>query len=76
MKIVHCKQCGTRLSNNEIALNIKIFGKQVGVIKCYDCLADLLDCNSGKLRNMALYYKNTGCSVFQTKYTEEGVSNE
>ncbi|WMJ87002.1 hypothetical protein [Anaerocolumna sp. MB42-C2] len=76
MKTVQCKHCGTRIGNDEIALNIKIFGKQVGMIRCYDCLANFLDCNSDKLRNMALFYKNTGCSVFLMKYTDEGVSNE
>ncbi len=76
MKTVYCQHCGEKIYNDEIALNIKIFGKQVGGIRCYDCLSAFLGCNSGKLREISLFYKNTGCSVFQNKYTYEGELNE
>ncbi|ROR27403.1 hypothetical protein EDD66_106100 [Mobilisporobacter senegalensis] len=76
MKEAHCKHCGKRIYNDEIALNIKIFGKQVGYIRCYDCLSEFLGCKSDKLRKTSLFYKNTGCSIFQVKYTYEGEPNE
>ncbi len=76
MKIVHCSHCGIRTRNDEIALNIKIFGKQVGTIRCYNCLSEFLGCDSAQLKRMSLYYKNSGCSVFKNKYTDEGELNE
>jgi hypothetical protein len=76
MKTVHCNHCGIRTGNDEIALNIKIFGKQVGTIRCYNCLSEFLGCDSGQLKRMSLHYKDSGCSVFQNKYTEEGALNE
>lgn len=69
MKIVHCAKCNIVVKNEEIALNIKIIGKQIGMIRCYNCLADALACDVTKLEKMANYYKSTGCSIFQRKYT-------
>lgn len=76
MKAVHCQFCGKRIGNDEIAINIKLFGKQVSFIRCYDCLAGFLGCKKDKLRKTALFYKSTGCSIFQRKYTYEGERNE
>jgi hypothetical protein len=76
MKTVHCQHCGKRIHNDEIALNIKIFGKQVGNIRCYDCLSAFLNCKYEKLISITQFYKNTGCSVFQIKYTYEGDPDE
>lgn len=57
------------VDNDEIALNIKILGKQIGTVLCIECLAKDLDCDVNKLKDMANYYKSTGCHIFQRKYT-------
>jgi hypothetical protein len=71
MKIIYCRSCNNKVKNDEIALNIKIFGKQIGAIKCYDCLAEFLNCKSSKLMELSEYYKKTRCSIFNTRYVQE-----
>lgn len=68
MRIVCCTDCKSKVINDEIAINIKILGKQIGSVRCYDCLSKALSCESIKLKELAEYYKVTGCTVFQTKY--------
>ncbi|MGB4658914.1 MAG: hypothetical protein WBI07_07035 [Mobilitalea sp.] len=72
MRVVHCRDCGKTVSNDEVALNIKIYGKQIGAVSCYDCMAGHLVCEPSKLIQLTEFYKSTGCSIFQTKYTEKG----
>lgn len=69
MKIVYCTNCNLVVNNDEVALNIKILGKQIGAVRCFDCLANVLDCDTAKLKELAKYYKKSGCSIFQRKYT-------
>jgi hypothetical protein len=70
MKKLNCHCCNKRIDNNEIALNLKLLGKQIGIFRCYQCLSEYLSCEEKKLEEMAEYYKNSGCIVFQTNYTD------
>jgi hypothetical protein len=69
MKKVLCHDCGKNINNYENALNLKLLGKQIGTFRCYGCLAKHLGCEAKKLIEMAEYYKNSGCFLFQTNYT-------
>lgn len=69
MKKVHCHKCTKELSNNEIALNLKLLGKHIGTLHCYQCLSEHLCCDTDKLKGLAERYKSSGCLLFQTKYT-------
>jgi hypothetical protein len=70
MKKVNCHDCRKIIDNNEIALNLKLLGKQIGMFRCYHCLSYYLDCEAVKLKEMAEYYKSSGCIMFQTNYTD------
>jgi len=72
MKKTYCQICRRRTCNDEIALNIKIFGKQIGTIRCYDCLSKFINCDVSKLKEVSEFYKSTGCIIFRTQYTLEG----
>ena len=69
MRKVYCSVCKAIVVNDEIAINIKLLGKQIGTVKCYDCLANALSCKSSKLKELVQYYKVTGCTVFKTIFT-------
>lgn len=72
MKTVSCYSCNREVYNDEIALNIKLFGKHIGVVYCYDCLSHRLSCEVTELIKLSDYYKNTGCTIFKTQFTREG----
>ena len=69
MKVVHCHLCGTRMQNDEIALNLKLLGRQIGVTKCLPCLAEFLGCDEQELNIRMQQYKETGCLLFTRQYT-------
>jgi hypothetical protein len=68
MKEVHCAGCNKKVTNDEIAVNIKILGKQIGIIRCYDCLAAFLNCSRAKLLELSEHYKSSGCNFFKINY--------
>lgn len=72
MKVIRCQDCSQKLCNDEIALNLKIFGKYIGNFHCSSCLSVTLGCDIEKLKEMMFYYKNSGCFLFQTAYTDLG----
>ncbi len=69
MKKVHCHKCRAELSNNEIALNLKLLGKHIGTLHCYQCLSEHLCCETARLEELAEQYKSSGCLLFQRNYT-------
>ena len=70
MKVLYCHDCNNKISNDEIALNLKLLGKQIGVFRCSSCLSAVLGCEIELLKKMTDYYKNSGCILFQTTYTD------
>ncbi|WP_313132069.1 hypothetical protein [Anaerocolumna sp.] len=70
MKEVHCAICNKNVKNDEIALNVKILGKQLGSIRCYDCLAAVMNCSTSKLTELSDYYKSSGCNLFKINYLQ------
>jgi hypothetical protein len=72
VKKINCCDCKKEIEDNEIALNLKLLGKQIGKYRCYHCLSGHLGCEAGKLKEMAHFYKSSGCFLFQIKYTCQG----
>jgi hypothetical protein len=70
MKAIHCHDCDQIVSNDEIALNMKLFGKYIGTYRCNRCLSEALGCEVERLEKMVSYYKNSGCNLFQIYYTD------
>ena len=74
MKAVCCAGCGRRTSADEVALNQKLLGMQIGRFFCVDCLAVRLDTTAAYLQKLIAHFKEKGCTYF-TRLVEES-SNE
>ncbi len=70
MKVIHCCDCNRKLTNDEVAVNIKLLGKCIGTFRCKHCLSAALGCELEKMSEMIAYFKNSGCILFQTLYTD------
>lgn len=64
MKAVTCLACCKVLDKNEVALNQRLLGIQLGAFRCIDCLAQKLDMPPAYLQNLIFYFKETGCTYF------------
>ena len=74
MKAVHCAGCGKRISGDEVALNQKLLGMQIGRFFCIECLAVRLDTAPDYLQKLIVQFKEKGCTYF-TRLMEDS-SNE
>ena len=74
MKAVHCAGCGKRISGDEVALNQKLLGMQIGSFFCIECLAVRLDTAPDYLQKLIVQFKEKGCTYF-TRLMEDS-SNE
>lgn len=68
MKKISCNQCKECLSNDEIAINIKLLGKQIATLRCYGCLSNILSCPEQELIKRTKYFKEMGCQLFYLDY--------
>lgn len=64
MKAVFCAGCGRRTSADEVALNQKLLGVQIGRFFCIRCLAARLDTTTEYLQKMIVHFKEKGCTYF------------
>jgi len=64
MKTTYCRDCGTVLCGREIALSLKLLGRQTGAFRCFCCLAGALGAKADDLRELADYYYAGGCTLF------------
>lgn len=64
MKAVFCAGCGKRASADEVALNQKLLGMQIGRFFCISCLARKLDTETEYLQNLILRFRKNGCAYF------------
>lgn len=64
MKAVFCPECGTRTSTDEVALNLKLFGMQIGNFYCIDCLSRRLKVAPEQLMQLIVRFKEKGCTYF------------
>lgn len=70
MKAVFCKECKAPVTSDEVALNQRLLGMQIGAFYCTDCLAGRLHTTSGRLRMLISRFKEMGCAYF-TRLVEE-----
>ena len=60
-----CIACGKEpLSKDEIGINKKLLGEQVGNFYCMDCLADYLEVKTQDLLDKIEEFKEEGCKLF------------
>ena len=64
MKAVSCAGCGKRASTDEVALNQKLLGTQIGRFFCIHCLASRLDTTPDYLQKLIVQFKEKGCTYF------------
>lgn len=60
-----CKACGKKLTSDEIALHMKLFGKMSKKFMCLDCQAAYLRVDRGQLEKVIeMYHKSGTCVLF------------
>ena len=65
MKIT-CEVCGTEdIEKDVVALNKKLFDKNVKQFYCLTCMADVLEVTEEDLRNKIEEFKEDGCTLFK-----------
>ena len=64
MKAVRCAECGAELSIDEVALNQRLLGMQIGRFFCLDCLAKRMCTTAEHLRILIARFKERGCAYF------------
>lgn len=63
-----CKQCGRGLTSDEIALSMKLQGKQTRSYFCLDCQANYSNTTRERLEQLLERYHSSGiCSLFPEK---------
>lgn len=64
MKPVFCASCKGKLIADEVALNQRLLGMQIGAFYCTDCLARRLNTTSQRLKELIARFKEMGCAYF------------
>lgn len=60
-----CRQCGSFLTSDEIALSMKLQGKQTRSYFCLDCQANYSNTTRQRLQQLLETYHRSGiCSLF------------
>ncbi len=71
MKLLLCRECGRRLCNPEVALNLKIHGRGTCLFFCENCLAEQTDSSIAELREIVRFFTENGCELFSRHYVDE-----
>lgn len=59
-----CKDCSKKLKKNDVALSMKLYGRQIKEFKCLKCIAKDMNCTQKDLRERIEYFKHNGCDLF------------
>ena len=70
MKPTSCVICHERLSTDEVALNQRLLGPQIGTFRCLGCLTKKLDVTPTVLRELIAQFKARNC-VYFTRLMED-----
>ena len=66
MKNIACVSCGKKeLTRNEIGINKKLIGEDVGQFYCLDCLAEYLEVSPRDILDKIEEFKEEGCKLFE-----------
>ncbi len=63
-----CMICGMPLTNDEVALSVKLCGLACAQLRCYECAAAQMNATAHELREMAAWFRESGCEHFQRDY--------
>lgn len=61
----YCKNCGRKLTNDEIGLHKKLCGKMSESFLCITCLSEYFDVTEELLREKIEHFREMGCTLFQ-----------
>ena len=64
MKEVLCKDCGERLSKDEVALTKKLINPKTKEFLCLKCMGENFGCSVEDLQIKIDEFKEEGCSLF------------
>ena len=59
-----CKICGSKLKNDEIALNKKLIHPELESFMCLSCLSKQFKVDEEKLKEKIAHFKRIGCTLF------------
>ena len=60
----HCLKCGVELCQLDKALHRKLISRGAEEFMCKACLAEYFQTTTAHLDELAEYYRNEGCSLF------------
>jgi len=62
-----CRECGTTLAADDIAIFYKLITRNTMDFLCIDCLGKELKCGRGPIEDRIRYYKESGnCVLFKS----------
>jgi hypothetical protein len=59
-----CCECGKKLKKDEVALSMKMLGREIQDFFCIEHLAEVLDCPTDDLEIKIAEFKEQGCGLF------------
>lgn len=59
-----CPHCGKALSTNEIAISMRLLGRDGSRLLCRECLAAELGVSTDVIDRKIQQFKNQGCPLF------------
>lgn len=60
-----CKNCGRKLTGDEIGLHKKLFNRAADSFFCIDCCAEYFQVGVGTLEKKIQLFKDMGCTLFE-----------
>ena len=61
-----CRECGSTLSGDEIAIYLKLVSRTATDYLCIDCLGNMLKCGRKPIEERIRYYRESGnCVLFR-----------
>ncbi|MBO5852356.1 MAG: hypothetical protein J6Q74_00910 [Clostridia bacterium] len=59
-----CRNCGKKLTGDEIALHKRMIGRGENTFMCLPCLAEFFGCTEELLYKKIEHFKKSGCLLF------------
>ena len=60
-----CAKCKSKISIDEIGLNLKLISRELDEYLCIDCLSEKFNLSREILERKIEYYKSIGCELFK-----------
>lgn len=59
-----CLNCQKEMDDDNVALCMKLYGRDTKKFHCYECISKLEDFPVEKLSELVMYYRKSGCMLF------------